>query len=410
MDRIDALGNTNRSSLFTKELLSETNDTELQEIVKKASVELKSPIALVSLILDQVQFFKAHIGLPPALELSRGTNRDASFCQFVVRDGKTFEVKDAPNDPRIPQHVVKEYNIKSYLGVPIMFEENVMGSLCVLDTKKRDFSKEEHKSLNDLAQLVNERLKVIKADRLKSKFNLTETTILSALKELSNSLKNIDNLVKYYYSANTSLRTFINHSNYIFLEKPEYSEALLMSLKAAKKAVKENENSLIELELEAKDGLDCINALEGVMSDLKSTKLSEVLFAAQDLCRSSTNLIGGFPLPDFRSNLKIHTKGNFTIAVISNCILLLSSELSKLGSKEGIKLKINENSRNVDLLFSSTGLNEKLVNETKNKLQNLIGIELPTLKIDVIDNALKLTFLSINTKNSCEEIPELKII
>ena len=84
------------------------------------------------------------------LASARGTHRDVSFCQFVVRDGKTFEVNDAANDPRIPQHVVKEFNIQSYLGIPIIVKENVMGSLCVLDTKKRGFSKEEHTSLNKL--------------------------------------------------------------------------------------------------------------------------------------------------------------------------------------------------------------------------------------------------------------------
>ena len=122
MDRIDVLGDSNeRFDLFTKELLAETNDIELQGIVKKAAEELNSPIALVSLVLDQVQFFKAHIGLPPVLASARGTHRDASFCQFVVRDGEPFEVNDAASDPRIPQHVVKEYNIQAYLGVPILF-------------------------------------------------------------------------------------------------------------------------------------------------------------------------------------------------------------------------------------------------------------------------------------------------
>ena len=51
MDRIDALGDSSsRLDLFTKELLAETNDSELQEIVKKAAIELNSPIALVSLV------------------------------------------------------------------------------------------------------------------------------------------------------------------------------------------------------------------------------------------------------------------------------------------------------------------------------------------------------------------------
>ena len=77
MDRIDTLGDSNeRFNQLTRELLAETDDYELQEIVKEAALELNSPIALVSLVLDQVQFFKAHIGLPPVLASSRGTHRD----------------------------------------------------------------------------------------------------------------------------------------------------------------------------------------------------------------------------------------------------------------------------------------------------------------------------------------------
>ena len=74
MNRIDVLGNgKERFNVISKELLAEANDVELQEIVKQAASELNSPIALVSLVLDQVQFFKAHIGLPPVLASARGT-------------------------------------------------------------------------------------------------------------------------------------------------------------------------------------------------------------------------------------------------------------------------------------------------------------------------------------------------
>ena len=139
----------------------------------------------------QVQFFKAHIGLPPVLSAARGTHRDVSFCQFVVRDGKSFEVNDASNDERIPQHVVKEYNIQSYLGVPIKIDEKVMGSLCVLDTKKRQFSKDEHNSLNKLAELVNIRLNEITEIRRQTRLDLTEATLTPVINELSNSIKSL---------------------------------------------------------------------------------------------------------------------------------------------------------------------------------------------------------------------------
>ncbi len=410
MDRIDVLGDSSdRLDLFTKELLAEANDSELQEIVKKAAIELNSPIALVSLVLDQVQFFKAHIGLPPVLESARGTHRDVSFCQFVVRDGKTFEVTDAPNDPRVPQHVVKEYNIKSYLGVPIMIKENVMGSLCVLDTKKRGFSKNEHQSLNSLAQLVNKRLEALIVDRRKSRLDLTEATLKPALKELSKSLTSIENLITAGYTADKSIRTFINHSNHLLSSKSGYSDALLLSLEAAKKANQLNENLLLELELTAKDGLDCVNALQEIVMNMESTNLSEVLTAAQDLSRNATNLIGGFPLPELEFDPKIYTKGNFTIAIITNCLLVLAAELGKLDSKNGIALNTQKYDGFIDLIFSGKDLSKGHIESAEIQLKKLIGIELATLSIRSQGNELILKFRTIRESNVSNSQPKLEV-
>jgi len=374
MDRIDVLGRTNeRFKLFTKELLAETNDSELQEIVKQAAEELNSPIALVSLVLDQVQFFKAHIGLPPVLASSRGTHRDVSFCQFVVRDGKTFEVNDAASDPRIPQHVVKEYNIQSYLGVPIMVQENVMGSLCVLDTKKRGFSKEEHTCLNKLAQLVNGRLESITKNRRQVRLNLTEATLKPALSELSSSLKSIQELIKSGYSAETTIRTFLNHSNHLFSNKSEFSEAIRLMLEGAIKANKLSEDLLLEIEFAANDSIDCVNALEQIVLNIESIKLSEVVISAQDLSRNATKLIGGFPLPDFKSDPKIYSKGNLAIAIITNCLLIISSELGNSGSKNGINLVSNELTESIELFFSAKDLSQSSVQKVLTDLKNMIG-------------------------------------
>ena len=409
MERINALGDSNkRLDLFTKELLAETNDTELQEIVKKAAIELNSPIALVSLVLDQVQFFKAHIGLPPVLEVARGTHRDVSFCQFVVRDGKTFEVTDASNDPRIPQHVVNEYNIQSYLGVPIMVENNVMGSLCVLDTKKRGFSEKEHNSLNQLAKLVNKRLEALAASRKKSRLDLTESTLKPALSELSKSLKSIEKFISTGYSADRAIGTFINHSSHLLSSKPQFSEALLLSLEAAKKAKQIKENLVIELELATKDGLDCVNALQEVVLNFESTHLSNILTSAQDLSRSATDLVGGFPLPDLDINPKIYTKGNFTIGIITNCLLLIASELGNSKSINGIDLVAKERKGLVDLYFSGKDLSELSVEEIVLKIKKLIGIELPTLSIKPFKNSVQLTFRTIENPQIDKKNTELK--
>jgi len=399
MDRIDVLGDSNeRFDLFTKELLAETNDSELQEIVKKAAAELDSPIALVSLVLDQVQFFKAHIGLPPVLASVRGTHRDVSFCQFVVRDGETFEVNDASDDPRIPQHFVKEYNIQSYLGVPIMVKENVMGSLCVLDTKKRGFSKEEHTSLNNLAKLVNKRLEVITKNRRQTRLDLTESALKPALSELSNSLKSIQDITKSSYSAETTIRTFLNHANYLISNELKYSEAIGLSLEAAIKANQLNEDLLQETEFAVNDSIDCVDALEQIVMNIESTNLSEIVISAQDLSRNATKLIGGFPLPDFESDPKIYTKGNLAITIITNCLLIISSELGKSESKNGISLDTKEHEGFIELIFSAKDLTQSSRETVINDLNNLIVTEHPTITVDIIDEKIRLNFSTVNIK------------
>ena len=398
MDRINVLEDSNdRFELFTKELLAETNDTELQEIVKNAATELKSPIALVSLVLDQVQFFKAHIGLPPVLATARGTHRDVSFCQFVVRDGETFEVNDAANDPRIPQHVVKEYNIQAYLGVPIKVKDTVMGALCVLDTKKRGFSKEEHLSLKKLADLVNLRLEEITKTRRHTRLDLTETTLAPAIAELSDSLKSIQKLINVGYSTGKSIQTFLNHSNYLYSNKSLYSDAIRLAYEAACTSNNQNEDVLLEMEFAINDGIDCIKALEQLVVNIESTRISKIITAAQDLSRHSTKLIGGFSLPDFKSDPIVYTKGNLALAIITNCLQIISSELGKINSQNGIELKIEESHDSVELIFSANELNEDSWKIVLNNIKQLVTSELPTLMIDSKEAELILNFKTLNT-------------
>jgi hypothetical protein len=397
MDRINVLeDSTSRLKLFTKDLLAETNDSELQEIVKNASKEFNSPIALVSLVLDQVQFFKAHIGLPQVLAEARGTHRDVSFCQFVVKDGKSFEVNDAANDPRIPQHVVKEYNIQSYLGVPIKVDKMVMGSLCVLDTKKREFSEKEHNSLKKLADLVNIRLKHITKERKQTRLDLTEATLIPAITELSHSLKSIENFIQLGYSSGKSMQTFINHSNHIFSDESNFSDAIRLSHEAASKANKQNEDFLLEMEFALSDSMDCIKALESLLINVELTPISEIITSAQDLSRNSTKLIGGFPLPDFKSDPIIYAKGNLALAIITNCLLLLSSEIGIESSNNGIELNINEKPTSIELVFTAPDINEASMLNVYSSLNKLMASEMPSLKLSSTGIELILDFRIIN--------------
>lgn len=161
-DRIDALGNDDsRLAAFSGKLLDDAPDDALQELVEQAAQDLNAPIALVSLVLSRTQLFRAHSGLPAELAVARATDRDLSFCQFVVRDGTPFEVNDAPRDTRVPQGLVGLHGIKAYLGMPVKANGEVVGSMCVIDTAPRAFSDVERAALSELSERVSERLSAL---------------------------------------------------------------------------------------------------------------------------------------------------------------------------------------------------------------------------------------------------------
>ncbi len=156
--RIDHLPEGRRLEGLTRELLATRPDTILQAIVADAAAQVGAPIALVSLVLDDIQFFKAHHGLPRDLAEVRGTARDVSICQLVVRDDDEVEVQDASARLDVPQALVDAYGIRSYLGVPIHLGAQPLGSLCVIDLEPRVFTREERQVLSRLARAVDARI------------------------------------------------------------------------------------------------------------------------------------------------------------------------------------------------------------------------------------------------------------
>jgi hypothetical protein len=185
-DRIEALGVTDRASLFAGRVLHHADDEVLQRLVGQAAAQLGTPMAIVSLILDHVQLFRAQVGLPGDLQRARGTDRDQSFCQLVVADEAPLVVTNAPDDERVPQALVERYGIGAYLGIPIRVRGSVAGSLCVIDTKPRAFSSDDHERLQTLADAVSSRL-----DELASAYDraaLLEGAALPAFGELRNLL------------------------------------------------------------------------------------------------------------------------------------------------------------------------------------------------------------------------------
>ena len=158
------LDDRDRLSAFHGQRIESTNDPALTEIVTRVAHEADAPIALVSLVMDRVQYFRAAVGLPTELALASATNRCDSFCQFVVQEERPFVVENAPNDPRIPQALVERYGIMAYAGAPLRVDGHVLGSLCVIDVKPRRFSASFLDSLIQAAGKASVRLEQLAND------------------------------------------------------------------------------------------------------------------------------------------------------------------------------------------------------------------------------------------------------
>ncbi len=146
--RMDALRSLN--VLFTPA------EERFDRITRLAIKIFGTPIATVTLIADQEQWFKSAQGLDGS-----GGPRDTSFCGHAVMDDATFVVENAIEDPRFADNplVLGDPNIRFYAGHPLRtMDGSRVGTLCVIDREPRQFSEDQLDTLRDLAALVETEL------------------------------------------------------------------------------------------------------------------------------------------------------------------------------------------------------------------------------------------------------------
>ncbi|NVO06906.1 MAG: GAF domain-containing protein, partial [Rhodoferax sp.] len=111
-------------------------EAEFDALVKVASTVCDVPIALISLVDSDRQWFKANVGLPGVDE----TPRDIAFCAHAIHSAGIFEVPNAMLDARFADNplVTRSPGIRFYAGAPIRLSSgHVAGTLCVIDRVAR---------------------------------------------------------------------------------------------------------------------------------------------------------------------------------------------------------------------------------------------------------------------------------
>jgi GAF domain-containing protein len=137
-------------------ILDTPPEERLDKIVQFASVEFNVPIALISLIDSNRQWFKARVGLD-ACE----TPREISFCGHAILQPDILLIPDALADPRFADNplVTGDPMIRFYAGAPVVLPSGfAIGTLCLIDTQPRTLDQVELTILSSLRDLLVEEL------------------------------------------------------------------------------------------------------------------------------------------------------------------------------------------------------------------------------------------------------------
>ena len=144
------------AALHHLQLLDTPSELAFDRITQLAQSLFDVPIALISLLDEDRQWFKAKCGLNVP-----GTPREQAFCNYTILHDSVFVVPDAKADRAFSTNplVTGAPFIRFYAGAPLtVAPETRLGSLCIIDRKPRTFSDEEARLLARLARIITDEI------------------------------------------------------------------------------------------------------------------------------------------------------------------------------------------------------------------------------------------------------------
>ncbi|HYW12987.1 MAG TPA: ATP-binding protein [Longimicrobium sp.] len=136
-------------------LLDTPPEPAYDRLAALAARVLHAPMALVSLVDENRQFFKSSVGLPEPVASARETPLSHSFCKHTLVTRRPFVVDDARTHELVRDNLATtELGIGAYLGIPLFAQHEPIGTLCVLAAEPRHWTEDEIDLLGGLATAV----------------------------------------------------------------------------------------------------------------------------------------------------------------------------------------------------------------------------------------------------------------
>ncbi|HVM12717.1 MAG TPA: GAF domain-containing sensor histidine kinase [Egibacteraceae bacterium] len=139
-------------------LLDTPGEEAFDRLVRMAHTTLGVPVALITLVDEDRQFFKACIGLPEPWQSRRVLPLTHSFCQYAVATGQELVVEDATQHPFLASNLaIDDLRIVAYAGVPVRsVDGHTLGTFCIADSVPRRWTGAELALVREFAAVVTD--------------------------------------------------------------------------------------------------------------------------------------------------------------------------------------------------------------------------------------------------------------
>src|SRR5437868_2679984 len=149
--------------LWQYDVLDTVPEEVFDDLTELAARICEAPIALITLVDEDRQWFKSKIGVT-----INETSRDISFCGHAIEHSDLFIVPDATLDKRFAQNplVTSDPKIRFYAGAPLITPDgHALGTLCVIDKVPRELRPDQKQALRVLARHVMTQLELRRHSR-----------------------------------------------------------------------------------------------------------------------------------------------------------------------------------------------------------------------------------------------------